>query len=150
MRAAREQDAPGGVQRRRVRDRRDATRARPAREQPPRASGPRARAGVASLRDVRRQLPDDRHHLGQPPRPVPPHRDGRPSAAVPEPAASHVRRAHPALLTRAISEQELRALVRRNAVGQGVYVLAFALAFVSAPVSLALCGLAAIYYTLPG
>ncbi len=58
--------------------------------------------------------------------------------------------AHGSLLTRVISEQELTALVRRNAVGQGIYLLAFALAFVSAPVCLALCGLSAIYYTLPG
>lgn len=58
--------------------------------------------------------------------------------------------AHPELLTRAISEHELSALVRRNAVGQGIYVIAVGLAFVSAPVCLALCGLAALYYTLPG
>jgi uncharacterized membrane protein len=58
--------------------------------------------------------------------------------------------AHPALLMRAISEQELAALVRRNAVGQGLYLLAFALAFVSAPACLALCGGVAVYYTLPG
>ncbi len=58
--------------------------------------------------------------------------------------------AHEELLSRAISPQELRALIRRNAVGQGVYVLALGLAFVSAPICLALCALAAIYYTLPG
>jgi uncharacterized membrane protein len=58
--------------------------------------------------------------------------------------------AHGDLLTRAISQQELSALVRRNAVGQGVYVVALGLAFVSAPVCLALCALAAVYYTLPG
>jgi uncharacterized membrane protein len=54
------------------------------------------------------------------------------------------------LLTRAISEQELAALVRRNAVGLCVYIGAVGVAFLSAPVSLALCALAAAYYTLPG
>lgn len=58
--------------------------------------------------------------------------------------------AHSELLTRAISQRELKALIARNAVGQAVYVLALGLAFVSAPVCLALCALAAIYYTLPG
>ncbi len=57
---------------------------------------------------------------------------------------------HERLLTRAISERELRMLVSRNAVGQGVYVVAVGVAFISAPVCLALCGLAAVYYTLPG
>jgi len=54
------------------------------------------------------------------------------------------------LLTRPISERELGALVRRNAVGLGLYVVALGLAFVSAPVCLGLCALAAIYYTFPG
>ncbi|MGH2831900.1 MAG: TMEM175 family protein [Solirubrobacteraceae bacterium] len=58
--------------------------------------------------------------------------------------------AHSELLTRAISQRELKALIARNAVGQAVYVVALGLAFVSAPVCLALCALAAIYYTLPG
>jgi uncharacterized membrane protein len=57
---------------------------------------------------------------------------------------------HEHLLARAIGERELRALIRRNAVGQGIYAAAFGLAFVSAPVCLALCALAAVYYTLPG
>ena len=47
-------------------------------------------------------------------------------------------------------ERELSALIRRNAVGQSVYVVALGLAFVNAPVCLALCALAAIYYMLPG
>jgi len=58
--------------------------------------------------------------------------------------------AHDHLLTRAISKAELGALIRRNAVGQGIYVLAVGFAFVSAPVCLGLCALAAVYYTLPG
>ena len=37
----------------------------------------------------------------------------------------------------------------RNGVGLLVYAAAIALAFVSAPVSLGLCGLVAIYYLLP-
>jgi uncharacterized membrane protein len=57
---------------------------------------------------------------------------------------------HGHLLTRAISQPELSALTRRNAFGQGVYVVALGLAFVSAPVCLALCASAAVYYTLPG
>jgi uncharacterized membrane protein len=57
---------------------------------------------------------------------------------------------HGDLLIRAISEQELSALIRRNAVGQGIYVAALGLAFVSAPVCLALCALSAVYYMLPG
>jgi uncharacterized membrane protein len=56
---------------------------------------------------------------------------------------------HGELLTRVISPPELSALIRRNAVGQGVYVLALGLAFVSAPACLVLCALSAVYYTLP-
>jgi uncharacterized membrane protein len=44
----------------------------------------------------------------------------------------------------------VRYLTRRNLAGQGVYVGAFALAFVSAPVSLALCAVSALYYVWPG
>lgn len=58
--------------------------------------------------------------------------------------------AHSELLTKAISEGELNALIRRNAVGQGVYLLAIGVAFLSAPICLSMCALAAIYYTLPG
>jgi TMEM175 potassium channel family protein len=43
-----------------------------------------------------------------------------------------------------------RSLSRRNAIGQGGYVLALALAWVSAPASLAVCGLVALYYVHPG
>jgi TMEM175 potassium channel family protein len=57
---------------------------------------------------------------------------------------------HEQLLTRAISERELGALIRRNAVGQGVYLLALGVAFLSAPLCLALCGLTAVYYVFPG
>lgn len=38
----------------------------------------------------------------------------------------------------------------RNIRGLGVYVAAIAVAFVSAPISLALCGLNAVYFALPG
>ena len=41
-------------------------------------------------------------------------------------------------------------LVRRNLVGQTAYAVALGLAFVSAPASLALCGLVALYYVHPG
>lgn len=41
-------------------------------------------------------------------------------------------------------------MAARNAIGQGGYVLAFAMAFVSAPVSLAICGLVALFYVFPG
>jgi uncharacterized membrane protein len=54
------------------------------------------------------------------------------------------------LVTVELTPPQVRALVRRNAVGQGGYVAALAMAFVSAPVSLAICGLVAIYYVFPG
>ncbi len=57
---------------------------------------------------------------------------------------------HERLLTRTISEPELRALIRRNAFGQGVYLLALGVAFLSAPLCLVLCGLTAVYYVFPG
>lgn len=57
---------------------------------------------------------------------------------------------HGELLTRPISPPELNALIRRNAVGQGIYVLALGVAFLSAPVCLTLCALTAVYYVFPG
>jgi uncharacterized membrane protein len=57
---------------------------------------------------------------------------------------------HPELLEEPMSPRETRVLIRRNVVGEGAYLVAFGLAFVSAPASLALCGLVAIYYVLPG
>jgi Predicted integral membrane protein len=44
----------------------------------------------------------------------------------------------------------IRAVAARNAIGQGGYVLAFAMAFVSAAASLAICGLVALFYVFPG
>jgi uncharacterized membrane protein len=44
----------------------------------------------------------------------------------------------------------VRRLVRRNAIGQFGYVLALALAWISAPASLIVCGLVALYYVHPG
>ena len=57
------------------------------------------------------------------------------------PRAGLVEREDPAIV---------RALVRRNGVGQLGYVLAFALAWISAPASLIICGLVALYYVHPG
>ena len=45
---------------------------------------------------------------------------------------------------------EVRYYRWRNIRGLGVYVAAIAFAFVSAPISLALCGLDAVYFALPG
>jgi hypothetical protein len=53
------------------------------------------------------------------------------------------------LFAAAIDERHATYLVRRNGAGLVVYAAAVALAFVSAPVSLGLCGLVAIYYLLP-
>lgn len=54
------------------------------------------------------------------------------------------------LLTQTLSPDQVRALLRRNFAGQLGYAAAIALAFVSASVSLALCGLVALYYVHPG
>ncbi|HXR29108.1 MAG TPA: TMEM175 family protein [Solirubrobacteraceae bacterium] len=48
-----------------------------------------------------------------------------------------------------IDDRHAGYLLRRNGAGLLVYAAAIALAFVSAPVSLGLCGLVAIYYLLP-
>jgi uncharacterized membrane protein len=58
--------------------------------------------------------------------------------------------AHPELLTHPIGAEELAMLTRRNAVGQGLYVVALGASFISAPLALALCAAGAIYYVLPG
>jgi uncharacterized membrane protein len=49
-----------------------------------------------------------------------------------------------------VDERAWRNLVRRNAVGNGAYAVAFGLAWVSAPACLVLCGLVAVYYIPPG
>jgi uncharacterized membrane protein len=54
------------------------------------------------------------------------------------------------LLARKLSRRELRLLITRNSLGNGAYLVAFGLAFVSAVACLCICGLAALYYTLPG
>ena len=53
------------------------------------------------------------------------------------------------LCAAAIDERHAAYLVRRNGAGLLVYAAAIAIAFVSAPVSLCLCALVAIYYLLP-
>ena len=45
---------------------------------------------------------------------------------------------------------QLRRLTRRNMLGEVGYAIAVALAFVSPPASLALCGVIALYYVHPG
>jgi len=54
------------------------------------------------------------------------------------------------LLTEALDPGAVGSLVRRNLVGQTAYLIALGLAFVSAPASLAICGLVALYYVHPG
>jgi len=49
-----------------------------------------------------------------------------------------------------VGEQQIGYLVRRNGAGLLVYAAAIAVAFASASVSLALCGLVALYYLHPG
>jgi uncharacterized membrane protein len=49
-----------------------------------------------------------------------------------------------------VGEQQVGYLVRRNGAGLLVYAAAIAVAFASASVSLALCGLVALYYLHPG
>jgi uncharacterized membrane protein len=49
-----------------------------------------------------------------------------------------------------VGDQQVGYLVRRNAAGLGVYAIAIGVAFASASVSLALCGLVALYYLHPG
>jgi uncharacterized membrane protein len=54
------------------------------------------------------------------------------------------------LLDKSVTGAQLRLLSRRNMVGEIGYAVAVGLAFVSAPASLALCGLIALYYVHPG
>jgi uncharacterized membrane protein len=49
-----------------------------------------------------------------------------------------------------ILERHLSYVIRRNGLGLVAYALAVGVAFASAPVSLVLCGLVAIYYLYPG
>ena len=49
-----------------------------------------------------------------------------------------------------VDASDVRYYRWRNIRGLGVYVAAIAVAFVSAPISLALCGLNAVYFALPG
>jgi uncharacterized membrane protein len=49
-----------------------------------------------------------------------------------------------------ITETHVGYLLRRNLLGLSSYVAAIALAFVSPAVSLVICGLAAVYFALPG
>jgi uncharacterized membrane protein len=64
--------------------------------------------------------------------------------------ATYVWAIHAGLFSERITERHAGYLIRRNAVGLVVYVVAIAIAFVSATVSLALCGLTALYYLHPG
>jgi uncharacterized membrane protein len=57
---------------------------------------------------------------------------------------------HANLFVEQITESHVRYLLRRNAAGLFVYIAAIAVAFFSASVSLALCGLTAVYYLYPG
>jgi uncharacterized membrane protein len=59
----------------------------------------------------------------------------------------HARRA--GLLRGGLTPAQERRLSVRNAIGQGGYVCALALAWVSATASLVLCGLVALYYVFP-
>jgi uncharacterized membrane protein len=58
--------------------------------------------------------------------------------------------AHSDLLHAELPREDIRRLVNRNLVGLTPYALAVGLAFVSAPVSLAICGAVAVYYVFPG
>ena len=49
-----------------------------------------------------------------------------------------------------LRDDHIGYIVRRNLTGLVVYAAAIGLAFVSAPLSLALCGIVAVYYLLPG
>jgi uncharacterized membrane protein len=54
------------------------------------------------------------------------------------------------LFAKWVGEQHVGYLVRRNGAGLTVYAIAIAVAFANASVSLALCGLVALYYLHPG
>jgi uncharacterized membrane protein len=49
-----------------------------------------------------------------------------------------------------LTSQQRKAVIVSNLVGQGGYVLAILLAWISAPASLAMCGAVGVYYALPG
>ena len=49
-----------------------------------------------------------------------------------------------------LTPAQRRAVIVSNLVGQGGYVLAILLAWISAPASLAMCGAVGVYYALPG
>ncbi len=54
------------------------------------------------------------------------------------------------LFSEQVLARHARYLIARNSAGLAVYVLAIAMAFVNATVSLALCGLTAVFYLSPG
>jgi uncharacterized membrane protein len=49
-----------------------------------------------------------------------------------------------------LTPAQRRSLNTRNLIGQGGYLIAIGLAFVSAPLALAVCGLVGVYYVFPG
>ena len=49
-----------------------------------------------------------------------------------------------------VEPRMMRQLIRRNAVGEGAYLVAIAVAWVSAEAALIICGLVAVYYIHPG
>jgi uncharacterized membrane protein len=57
---------------------------------------------------------------------------------------------HARLFGEWIDDRHASYLLKRNSFGLGVYVVAIAMAFVSPTVSLALCGLTAVFYAVPG
>jgi uncharacterized membrane protein len=64
--------------------------------------------------------------------------------------STYVWAAHRRLFAPWVGEQHVGYLVRRNGAGLVVYAIAIAVSFASASVSLALCGVVAIYYLHPG
>ena len=64
--------------------------------------------------------------------------------------ATYLWAAHRRLFGAWIAERHVGYLLRRNVAGLGVYVAAIGVAFLNADVSLALCGLVALYYLHPG
>jgi uncharacterized membrane protein len=64
--------------------------------------------------------------------------------------ATYLWAAHKKLFAEWVGEQHVGYLVRRNGAGLIVYAIAIGVAFANATVSLALCGLVALYYLYPG
>jgi uncharacterized membrane protein len=64
--------------------------------------------------------------------------------------ATYIWAAHKKLFAEWVGEQQVGYLLRRNGAGLVVYAIAIAVAFANATVSLALCGLVALYYLYPG